>query len=188
LSRRNLLVAAFGAAIFLSAAGVRSVSAQSPAELSNSSSGIKWLRSGSGVLKVFLFKVYDATLWIPQGDSISFTKPLALEMVYSLSVKADDIIESSATEIARISRPTNETLQKWTLEMKRALPSVNSGDRLVGIHDPQKGAKFFHNGVLTAAIDDIEFSRAFFGIWLDNQTKRPDLRKALLGSNVFDAI
>jgi Chalcone isomerase-like len=196
LSRRPFLAATFNAALLLGTSSIRLAAAQTsdgsndavPAELGAAHNGVKWIRSGSGVLKVFLFKVYDATLWIPQGNSISFARPLALEMLYSLSVKADDIVESSETEIARITRPSAETLRKWTLDMKRAFPSVKSGDRLLGIHDPQKGAKFFHNGVLTAAIDDVEFSRAFFKIWLDKQTKRPELRNALLRSNAFDAI
>jgi hypothetical protein len=196
LNRRPFLVAVAGAPLIATSIGLSDALAQTaanlteiaPPELMNDQAGVKWIRSGTGVLKVFLFKVYDATLWIAQGESVSLKSPLALEMVYAIGVKAEDIIESSASEIARISQPSSETLIAWTKEMKRALPSVKSGDKLLGIHNPQQGARFFHNGTLTAAINDVEFSKAFFKIWLDQQTKRPELRKALLRSNAFDAI
>jgi ribosomal protein L10 len=36
---------------------------------------------------------------------------------------------------------------------------------------------------LLGTIDDPEFSRFFFGIWLDPRTQKPDLRSALLGGS-----
>jgi hypothetical protein len=41
--------------------------------------------------------------------------------------------------------------------------------------------RFFRNGTPIGDIDDREFARAFFAIWLDPRTSEPELRKQLLG-------
>jgi Chalcone isomerase-like len=44
------------------------------------------------------------------------------------------------------------------------------------------GARFWVNGVARAPINDPEFSRLFFGIWLSSATSEPKLRAALLAN------
>jgi hypothetical protein len=58
---------------------------------------------------------------------------------------------------------------------------VAAGDRLTGIHLPGQGARFLANGRPTADVNDPEFARLFFGIWLSDKTPEPQLRLALLG-------
>ena len=65
--------------------------------------------------------------------------------------------------------------------MTQAFPPVAAGDRLVGVNGGGGAVRFFHNGRETAALDDAEFGRLFFGIWLAAQTSAPALREALLG-------
>jgi hypothetical protein len=50
----------------------------------------------------------------------------------------------------------------------------------VGVHIPAVGARFWHNGNLRAEINDPEFSRLFFGIWLASHTSEPRMRSELL--------
>jgi Chalcone isomerase-like len=59
---------------------------------------------------------------------------------------------------------------------------VKSGDKLTGVFLPKQGTRFFFNGRLTAEINDPAFGDAFFAIWLDEKTKQPGLRRALLGN------
>lgn len=65
--------------------------------------------------------------------------------------------------------------------MQRTFPNVAQGDRLTGVFVPKVGTRFFFNSRLIAEINDPAFGDAFFAIWLDEGTKRPDLRRALLG-------
>jgi Chalcone isomerase-like len=156
-----------------------------PTEITTSSS-YTWEKRGAGELKVFLFKVYDANLWVPKGltkDANPLKHPLALEMTYTRKVKSEDIVESSKDEIIRLAKAGSGIESKildWTAQMRLAFPAVAGGDRLVGLHLPGKGASFFHNGRPTATVNDAEFTQAFFGIWLDERTKRPELRSSLL--------
>jgi hypothetical protein len=65
--------------------------------------------------------------------------------------------------------------------MRALFPDVAAGDSLSGLYLPGRGARFFHNGEPLGEIDDAQFARAFFSIWLDPRTSAPDLRAALLG-------
>ena len=65
--------------------------------------------------------------------------------------------------------------------MKGIFPTVGKGDRLTGVNVPSRGAAFFHNGRPIGEIVEPAFAQAFFGIWLDPRTSRPDFRSRLLG-------
>ena len=65
--------------------------------------------------------------------------------------------------------------------MKGLFVDVKSGDRLVGVHLPTSGARFFLNGRLLGETSDAAFSEAFFRIWMDAKARKPELRAALLG-------
>ena len=49
------------------------------------------------------------------------------------------------------------------------------------MYRPGKGAEFFYRDASIGTIEDPQFARAFFSIWLDPRTSAPDLRAALLG-------
>ena len=145
--------------------------------------GADWLPKGSGPLRFFGFKAYDATLWLPaaSGGSFSFNRAFALEIVYNTAVKASDINNTSLIEISRISAATPEQVQAWSTFMTGMFVDVKSGDRLLGVHVPGAGARFFLNGRLLGETPDAAFSEAFFKIWLDPKARKPELRAALLG-------
>jgi hypothetical protein len=51
---------------------------------------------------------------------------------------------------------------------------------LLGIHRPGVGAQFYQGGRALGRIDDPEFARRFFAVWLGPSTSAPALRDALL--------
>ncbi len=83
--------------------------------------------------------------------------------------------------MARLRGLSETQIKAFTAELKKAFPDVKSGDKLTGVSVPGKGTRFFFNGRLTSEINDPTFGDAFFAIWLDEKTKQPGLRKALLG-------
>ncbi len=162
--------------------GTKSVAAiETPQELSAYSSG--WRAKGTGSLKFFGFKVYDATLWLPvqAAGNFGFSQPFALDIAYNTTVKASDINNTSLIEMSRISSATPEQVKAWSSFMTSLFVDVKSGDRLVGVHVPAAGARFFLNGKLLGETQDAAFSEAFFRIWLDPKARKPELRAALLG-------
>jgi hypothetical protein len=145
--------------------------------------GSGWVPKGSGPLRFFGFKAYDATLWLT-GDSqgvFSFSKAFALDILYNTTVKASDINNTSLIEMSRISAATTEQVQAWSAILGSLFVDVKSGDRLIGVHLPGAGARFFINANPQGETKDTDFSEAFFKIWLDPKARKPELRAALLG-------
>ena len=155
--------------------------ADAPSELS--AYGAAWRAKGAGALKFFGFKAYDITLWLPAtaAGNFSFNRPFALDITYNTNVKASDINNTSLIEMSRISAASPEQVNDWSAFMKTLFVDVKTGDRLIGVHLPAAGARFFLNGKLLGETSDVAFSEAFFKMWLDPKARKPDLRAALLG-------
>jgi hypothetical protein len=139
--------------------------------------------AGEGDLRWFGLKVYTAQLWVaPPGlraDRIA-TEPFALELRYATALKGAAIAERSVQEIERMGFGDPQRRGRWLDAMKRLFPDVSKGDRLTGVHEPGRGARFFHNDRPIGGVDDPDFAKAFFSIWLDERTIAPALRESLL--------
>lgn len=138
---------------------------------------------GSGVLRFFGLRVYEARLWtMPGFDADSYAaKPFALELAYDRRLDGPAIAERSVAEMRRVAPFDEAKAKRWLALMNQAFPNVVAGDRLLGFNNGEGEVRFFHNGRLTAQALDAEYARLFFGIWLAKQTSAPALRESLLG-------
>ncbi len=138
---------------------------------------------GQGRLRYFGLHVYDARLWAegPPGAE-PLRQPLALEIEYARALVGARIAERSIEEMRRVGDVRPEQAERWLEALKRLLPDVRPGDRLTGVLRPGQGAQFFANGRALGAIDDAEFARLFFSVWLSPRTSEPGLRAQLLGA------
>lgn len=163
-----------------------------PSELSAFGQNATWQMLGTGALRFFGFKAYDANLWVVGAGRANPTTNLtpnpladkslfALEIVYNTGIKAEEIVNVSLIEMARLRKLSDAQIKAWTADMQRTFPNVSQGDRLTGVYVPKVGTRFFFNSKLIAEINDPAFGDAFFAIWLDEGTKRAELRRALLG-------
>jgi hypothetical protein len=180
--RRTSLGVLAGAALLLAGTGVRGRSElTAPPELAQELPGAHW--RGSGAMRFMGVRVYEARLWAPApvlGDAARH--PLALELVYARTIKADLIVSSSLREMQRVGSVTPEQAARWSQAMAPLFPDIQPGDRLTGIQRPGQSARFFFNGTLRGEVADADFTRLFFGIWLSPRTSEPQLRTQLLGS------
>jgi hypothetical protein len=154
-----------------------------PVELNAFPTPTPWALMGGGALRFFGFKAYDAHLWIgaASANPLLSKTAFALEIDYTASIKADEIVNVSLVEMARLRSLSEAQVKAWTADLKKAFPDVKSGDKLTGVQLPKQGTRFFFNSRLTSEINDPDFGDAFFAIWLDAKAKRLDLRRALLG-------
>lgn len=184
LRRRSLLAAAAGLAWLARTPAYAGTAARPvPRELQTLGYSSAWRLQGSGTLRYLGFRAYDAYLWSleGQGNPLVGNQPFALEIEYAVAIRAEQMVNLSLEEMARLRQPGEDKLRKWSLEMKRSFPSVKPGDRLLGVQVPAAGTRFFVNGQLASEINDADFGSAFFAIWLDEKTQRPELRRDLLG-------
>lgn len=139
---------------------------------------------GAGRLRVFGFEVYSARLFsgaqrvVADGPPV----PLALEIDYQRSFDGPSIAERTLAEMRRQASLPDATGQRWLATLKALFPDVHAGDRLVGVQRPGDGVLFYFNGRLLGQVDDADFGRRFFDIWLSGRSSEPALRDALLGS------
>lgn len=138
---------------------------------------------GQGTLRWFGFKIYDARFFTPGPitEQRLFESPFALELSYAREFSGKSIAEISMDEIKKLGVGNTTQHQQWLAAMQQIFPDVQSGDQLRGLHMPGRGTRFFYNGKPIGMIADTEFSKAFFSIWLDPKTIKPDLRRQLLG-------
>jgi hypothetical protein len=151
-----------------------------PAAVSSVLADATWV--GASRLRFLGLDVYDANLWTaPDFKSSAFEQyPLVLELTYLRSLSGRAIAERSVKEMRRSASLQPEQETRWLAAMQQVFPDVRAGDKLVGLHTPGTGARFWLNGEDRGTINDALFSRLFFGIWLSPTTSEPKLRAALL--------
>jgi Chalcone isomerase-like len=135
---------------------------------------------GQGQLRWWGFHVYDAALWSPTGRWQA-QAPYALDIRYARRVTGVQLADTSVDELRRLGIGDEAALTRWGAAMRKLFPDVAPGSRLIGVHVPQRGALFYSATGYLGAIEEPEFARGFFAIWLDPRTQKPDLRAALLG-------
>ncbi len=139
---------------------------------------------GQGVLRWFGLKIYEARLWTG-GESLDPARyeqaAFALDLRYARALDGAAIAQASHKEITRLGFGSAEQRAAWLDAMHRIFPDVTDGDRITGVHHPERGVAFYRNDVPIGRIDAPGFGHAFFAIWLDRRTVAPDVRNALLG-------
>lgn len=140
--------------------------------------------AGNGKLTWFGFHVYDATLFAAPGfdPADPFRQKFVLELTYARRLDGKDIADASRDEIRRLGFGSDDQRTRWHAQMLELFPNVDRGRRLAGANLPGGGANFYFDGRFIGSIDDPQFARAFFSIWLDERTRAPQLRASLLGA------
>lgn len=181
--RRLVVRSAWAVPLAAAAGGVLAttpVAVATPEEVTTELPGARL--HGQGQLSFFGLRVYDARLWTlatfrPQDYA---QHAFALELHYLRRLDGAAIAERSLVEMRRVGEVAAADAERWLAAMKRAFPDVRDGDRIVGLHRPGEGARFFFNGRLLDEVPDAAFARSFFSIWLSPRTSEPGLRAALL--------
>lgn len=135
---------------------------------------------GQSRLKMYFFKIYDATLYAPNGQ-FDQTQPFALSLGYLRDFDGADIAQRSIDEMRDLGYRDTAQLAQWLIQMELSFPNIIAGDVLTGVVDEQQHTRFYFNGKPTHTVADPEFTQAFFAIWLDSKTSQPKMRIQLLG-------
>jgi len=136
---------------------------------------------GQGRLTYLMWDVYDATLYAPQGQW-SQGQPFALKLSYLREIEGKKIADRSVEEIRNQGFTDEVKLATWHAQMRKIFPNVDEGVSLTGVHTQKGETVFYKDNVEIGRIKDSEFSQAFFGIWLNEETSAPNLRLKLLGA------
>lgn len=139
--------------------------------------------AGEGRMRWFGFALYDARLFV--ASDFDARDPTAsrfvLELTYARRLAGRSIADTSRDELERLGFGSAAERARWHASMLRIFPDVDTGRRIAGVHLPGRGARFYFDGRFIGAIEDPQFARGFFAIWLGPRTRAPALRAALLG-------
>ncbi|MES2163724.1 MAG: chalcone isomerase family protein [Pseudomonadota bacterium] len=140
-------------------------------------------RLGDGELSWLGFRIYHATLWAQQRP-FQQQAAFALQLRYYRDISRQRLVQTSLDEMRRLRGAGLDpaTLAQWKGALQRAFTDVASGDELIGVYLPGHGMRLYNQQQLLADIDDIGLARAFFGIWLDRDTRDQELRRKLMGA------
>ena len=137
--------------------------------------------AGEGRLRWLGLHIYDAALWVNVGKWDP-EREFALDIVYARAFSGKRLADTSIDEMRRLGFGDEASLGRWSEQLARVFPDVGKGERITGVNRPGVGAEFYHQGRLAGRVDDPEFARAFFAIWLDERTREPKLRESLFGA------
>lgn len=137
--------------------------------------------AASGRLTVFLFDVYDASVYTSNGVR-RVKPPFALKLDYLRDIKGEKIADQSAEEIRRQARVDEALLADWHSQMRHIFPNVRKGDNITGIYKDLSECTFYKNSAYIGQITDHQFCDAFFDIWFGKKTTQPALRNQLIGN------
>ena len=151
--------------------------AASPAQLPGSR------LQGEATLRFIGLRIYHARLWTAPDfrAAHALDQPLLLELEYLRDLDGRAIAERSLKEMQREGGFSEAQGRQWLAQMQRLFPNVRAGDRISGLNSPGQGVSFWHNGQPLGRVDDADFARRFFGIWLAPSTSEPAMRLVLLG-------
>jgi len=136
--------------------------------------------AGKGAFTYFTLKIYDAELWVGQEGYRPGATPFVLDLRYARKLDGVKIAEASFEQMEKIGAGTPAQREQWLAKMKAIFPDVKEGTHISGVYLPAGGALFYLDGKTLATVQDQDFARAFFAIWLDPKTTARALREALL--------
>lgn len=131
-------------------------------------------------LNIWGFDVYDVRLWSQAGFNIQqYTDhPFVLEISYLRNFEGPTIAKRSIEEMRRVGPFSANQEGIWLKAMSDIFPNVGKGDRLWGVYKPNEGVEFWSNQRRVGSLQDPNFGKLFFGIWLHESTSAPAIRQA----------
>ena len=127
--------------------------------------------------KLFLH-VYDASFWSDSDGWKQF--PYALTVTYTMDIDAVDLADHARDDMAYSSDLSEAQRDHYRDQLMKLWPDVDEGDRITALADKDGSTTFFYNGRLRGRIQDPQFTRAFFGMWLSERSSEPQMRAELL--------
>ena len=137
---------------------------------------------GEGTLKVLMWEVYDLRLYT-DGTAFSWQDKFMLEFDYSRELKKESVIDASLKEFKLQPNVTDKDIMAWEVFLEQVIQPVQKGEKATIQWVPDGQIIFHYEGSKPAVIENEQFARAFFNIWLGEQTSRPKLRSQLLGDS-----
>ena len=135
---------------------------------------------GSATLRVFFFRIYDSTLYSPDGQYQGIESGLTLVIDYNRNIPAQELIARTREEWQALTLYDAEN-QQWLEELGSLWPDISKGDSLTIEVTETLSSRFYFNGEEIGGIDNSRFTEEFLAIWLSPDSSYPQHRRELVG-------
>ena len=135
---------------------------------------------GQARFKVFLFKIYDATLFAANGR-FDPDGAYALRLNYLVDASKAQIVKRSLVEMGRQTKADEAQLEIWKVFLDASFRDLKDGESATAVHNRDGSITFYLNDVEGETINDADFADAFMNIWLSDKAKDLDFSRALRG-------
>ena len=150
-----------------------------PAPISQNNS-----RLGQSTYDWFWIKLYTAELWAPtpvQSMDQLWQTPFALSLTYDIRIKPAKLAQVTLEQMEHQAPVAPDVAERWVQQLTQLYPPIAKGTTLIGLYDPKGRMALYCDGKLLGEIQDSDFSKRFFQIWLDARSSYPKNRLQLLG-------
>ena len=135
---------------------------------------------GSATLRVFFFRIYDSTLYSPDGQYQGIEPGLTLVIDYNRNIPAQELIARTREEWQALAVYDAEN-EQWLEELHTLWPDISKGDSLTVEATESLSSRFYFNGENIGEIDSSRFTEEFLAIWLSPESSYPEQRRELVG-------
>jgi hypothetical protein len=150
-----------------------------PAPISQNNS-----RLGQSTYDWFLIKLYTAELWAPtavQSMDQLWQTPFALSLTYDISIRPAKLAQVTLEQMEHQAPLAPDVAERWVQQLTKLYPPIAKGTTLIGLYNPAGRMALYCDGKLLGEIQDSDFAKRFFEIWLDARSSYPKNRLQLLG-------
>ena len=151
--------------------------------------GVPLALRGVSTFRYWGLRVYTGALYMPASatspDAALGEIPKKLVLRYHRSVTVDQFVEKSEETLEENPRLSLDQLRPFLSRMKSMYAPVKEGDAYAITYNPAQGAlSLFFNERLLGTIDNPEFARAYFGIWVSDYSVSERFTDELLGRDI----
>ncbi len=134
------------------------------------------------------FKIYQISLYTENGH-YEPDGEMQLKIEYERYLSGKDIAKHSIDEMKKIGLKDEKLAKTWHDDMVKIFPNVNKDIILIGLKKTNGQTIFYKNAVndnnILGYVDNPEFGRYFFGIWLNEKSSNPILYKILQSKGIL---
>lgn len=142
------------------------------------------IRLGQSTYDWFWMKLYSAELWAPnrvQTMDQLWQIPFALSLTYDIRIKPAKLAQVTLEQMELQAPVAPDVAERWVQQLTQLYPPIAKGTTLIGLYDPKGRMALYRDGQLLGEMQDGDFAKRFFQIWLDARSSYPKNRLQLLG-------
>lgn len=136
---------------------------------------------GSATLNFFGFTVYRGRLFTENGRAFTPGEPVALEIVYNRNFTADQMRDTTRSELARVE-PGRSDQDALVGRLADCFRDVARGDQFLAASETPDRLRLWLNGTQTCDVQGDQVGKRFLAIWLSENSRFPRLSRQLRGT------